>query len=77
MHETAKNNATRFFNKYVDKNNDDTKILEIGSWVSWFNIRDLKPKNSTYIGVDLSKGPGVDVVLTDPYKLPFDDNSFD
>jgi SAM-dependent methyltransferase len=77
MHETAKNNAIRFFNKYVDKNNDDTKILEIGSWVSWFNIRDLKPKNSTYIGVDLSKGPGVDVVLTDPYKLPFDDNSFD
>jgi SAM-dependent methyltransferase len=77
MHKTAKHNAIRFFDRYVNKNNEDTKILEIGSWVSWFNIRDLKPVNSTYIGVDLSKGPGVDVVLTDPYKLPFDDNSFD
>jgi SAM-dependent methyltransferase len=77
MHKTAKHNAIRFFDKYVNKNNEDTKILEIGSWVSWFNIRDLKPTNSTYIGVDLSKGPGVDVVLTDPYKLPFEDNSFD
>ena len=27
--------------------------------------------------MDLSSGPGVDVVLKDPYQLPFDDNSFD
>jgi SAM-dependent methyltransferase len=29
------------------------------------------------VGVDLGAGPGVDIVLTDPYVLPFGDNSFD
>jgi len=33
--------------------------------------------NPKYVGVDFVKGPGVDVVLDDPYKLPFNDNSFD
>src|SRR4051794_8673971 len=28
-----------------------------------------------YIGVDLEPGPNVDVVLADPYTLPFDDGA--
>ncbi len=31
----------------------------------------------TYIGVDFVQGRGVDVVLEDPYKLPFSDGSVD
>lgn len=77
MHKTAEQNAQRFFNKYVYPNNNDITILEIGSYIGGFNIRSLNPKNSKYVGVDLSEGPGVDVVLTDPYVLPFDDNTFD
>lgn len=75
MHLTAEQNAKRFFETYVDteKNN----FLEIGSYLSSFNIRSLAPENSNYVGVDLGKGPGVDVVLSDPYKLPFDDDNFD
>lgn len=77
MHKTAEENAKRFFNEYVYNNDTELKILEIGSYIGGFNIRSLNPKNSNYVGVDLSSGPGVDVVLNDPYVLPFDDNSFD
>lgn len=77
MHKTAEENAKRFFNEYVNINNEELKILEIGSYIGGFNIRSLNPKNSNYVGVDLSSGPGVDVVLDDPYVLPFEDNSFD
>lgn len=75
MHVTAEQNARRFFDTYV--NNKNGNFLEIGSYLSSFNIRSLVPNGSNYVGVDLGLGPGVDVVLTDPYKLPFEDNSFD
>jgi SAM-dependent methyltransferase len=75
MHVTAEQNARRFFDTYVNNKNGD--FLEIGSYLSSFNIRSLAPNGSNYVGVDLGSGPGVDVVLTDPYMLPFEDNSFD
>jgi SAM-dependent methyltransferase len=77
MHKTAEQNAHRFFNKYIYPNKLDLTILEIGSYIGGFNIRSLNPPNSKYVGVDLSEGPGVDVILSDPYVLPFDDNTFD
>jgi SAM-dependent methyltransferase len=77
MHTTAEQNANRFFNTYVYPNKNDCSILEIGSMIGGFNIRSLKPNNANYVGVDLCGGGGVDVVLTDPYKLPFEDNTFD
>jgi SAM-dependent methyltransferase len=75
MHTTSEQNAKRFFEIYVNNNKSD--FLEIGSYLSSFNIRSLASKDSNYVGVDLGMGPGVDIVLEDPYKLPFDDNSFD
>jgi SAM-dependent methyltransferase len=75
MHKTAEQNAIRFFETYVSKKNET--FLEIGSYLSSFNIRSLSSHTSKYIGVDLGPGPGVDIVLSDPYKLPFEDNSFD
>jgi SAM-dependent methyltransferase len=75
MHITAEQNARRFFDTYVNNKNGD--FLEIGSYLSSFNIRSLAPNGSNYVGVDLGVGPGVDIVLNDPYILPFDDNSFD
>ena len=77
MHLTAEQNSKRFFETYVSKNKENVSFLEIGSYLSTFNIRSLAPTNSNYVGVDLGEGPGVDVVLSDPYKLPFEDNSFD
>jgi SAM-dependent methyltransferase len=77
MHKTAEDNAKRFFKNYVYEQTSPIKILEIGSYIGGFNIRSLNPSNSEYVGVDLCGGGGVDVVLTDPYKFPFEDNSFD
>jgi len=77
MHKTAEENAKRFFETYVSQNNENVSFLEIGSYLSSFNIRSLAPIESNYVGVDLGTGPGVDIVLTDPYKLPFEDNTFD
>ena len=77
MHKTAEENARRFFETYVSQNNENVSFLEIGSYLSSFNIRLLAPTESNYVGVDLGPGPGVDIVLTDPYKLPFEDNTFD
>ena len=77
MHLTAEQNAKRFFETYVSQNKNDVSFLEIGSYLSTFNIRSLSPTNSKYVGVDLGEGPGVDIVLDDPYKLPFEDNFFD
>lgn len=77
MHYTAAQNATRFFNTYVYKRTDNIKILEIGSQIGGFNIRSLSPQNAEYIGVDIEAAPGVDVVLTEEYTFPFEDNTFD
>jgi SAM-dependent methyltransferase len=77
MHKTAEENAKRFFNTYVSEKKEKIKILEIGSYIGGFNIRSLNPENGEYIGVDLSKGPGVDIVLTDEYVLPFKNEEFD
>ena len=76
MHLTSSENAQRFFSTYVKEN---SKIVEIGamSQPTTFQIRNLKKANSEYIGVDIQKAFGVDIVLTDPYKLPFEDESVD
>jgi len=35
------------------------------------------PSHHKYVGVDFTAGKGVDVILTDPYKLPFQNDSVD
>ena len=52
------------------------KILEVGSTNINGGIRHLFPE-SEYIGVDVVAYNGVDTVLEDPYKYPFEDNTFD
>lgn len=75
MHTSAMNTGKLFFENYC--NRDNLKIVEIGSKNENGSLRDVAPKNCTYTGVDFSLGNGVDYVLTDPYKFPFLDNTFD
>lgn len=78
MHDTAEKNAKWFFEKYVTVKNP--KILEIGSWApdpGQFLIRDIAPDTGEYIGMDLQAGNNVDIVSTDTFKFPFEDNTFD
>lgn len=79
MHNTAYDNCKQFKNCYysdIFTLNNNLKIVEIGSQNVNGSLRDHFP-NTTYIGVDFVEGNGVDVILTDPYKLPFDNDSVD
>ena len=74
-------NVKRFFNTYTKNQtgNKNYTILEIGSYSdhSGYLPRHSAPIGTKFIGVDFIKGNNVDVVLTDEYKLPFDNESID
>lgn len=69
-------NGKLFFDTYVARLNDAT-IVDIGAQDVNGSLREVAPPAAKYIGVDFAKAKGVDVVLTDPYTLPFEDNSVD
>lgn len=82
MHPSALYNAKLFSETYIDKQKNITslKVLEIGSknvQDTILNIRNVLPESINYIGVDFDSGNNVDVVISDPYKLPFEDESID
>lgn len=76
MHDTAMMYGKHFFSTYV---NDATglKIVDIGAQDVNGSLRSIAPLKNDYIGVDFDTGKGVDVILTDPYVLPFEDSSVD
>ncbi len=76
MHDTAMEYGAAFFNTYL-KNATGLKIVDIGSQDVNGSLRSVAPPNNTYIGVDFVEAKGVDVVITDPYSLPFEDESLD
>ena len=76
MHKTALQNGERFFKTYLTEGGSLT-VLDIGAQDVNGSLRQFCPPHANNVGVDLVQGPGVDVVLTDPYKLPFEDNSAD
>jgi len=76
MHPSALEFGKLFFNTYC-KNLYGIAVVDVGSQNINGSLRDVCPQGINYIGVDFSPGNGVDVVLKDPYKLPFDDASID
>ncbi len=76
MHPTAMSNGTRFFDTYVAKMSAPT-IVEIGSQNVNGSLREVCPAGAQYIGLDFVDGEGVDVVLSDPYRIPFDAETAD
>lgn len=53
-------------------------VLDVGSLDVNGTYRPLiEERGWIYKGIDLEKGPNVDVVTPDPYHFPFDDNAFD
>lgn len=79
MHSTAMNNCQLFFQTYEKCFKADAKVnvVEIGSQDVNGSLRTTCPARFHYIGVDFAAAKGVDIVLEDPYKLPFEDNSID
>jgi len=68
-------NARRFFETY--SMGRTVRIADIGAQDVNGSLRQVAPESAEYIGVDFVEGDGVDVILEDPYKLPFDDDSLD
>ena len=76
MHTSAYKTAEKFFRTYC--NFGKLKVVEIGSQNVNGTMRDHAPPNIIeYIGLDFAEGNGVDIVLTDPYKFPINDQSVD
>lgn len=76
MHPSALNNGKLFFDTYTSSL-DAATVVDIGAQNVNGSLSDVMPSHFRYIGVDFVKAKGVDVVLDDPYKLPFDDESVD
>jgi SAM-dependent methyltransferase len=76
MHGTAMEHGAAFFQIYLN-NAKDLTIVDIGSQDVNGSLRSVAPPNNKYIGVDFVEAKGVDVVITDPYSLPFEDESVD
>ena len=76
MHSTAMANGRRFFDTYV-AGSRNAQVLEIGSQDVNGSLRDVCPETAHYVGADFTSAKGVDVLLEDPYVLPFEDAAFD
>lgn len=80
MHPSALQNCKEFLDcyaPYVAAPDTHTNVIEIGSQDVNGSLRSVCPDNVSYTGVDFVAGRGVDVVLQDPYVLPFEDASAD
>lgn len=76
MHHSALQNGSLFFDTYI-KNSDSITVVDIGAQNINGSLKELVPHQVKYIGVDVMEGKGVDVLLDDPYQLPFEDESID
>lgn len=76
MHATAMDNGRRFFECYLGDASGAT-VVDLGAMDVNGSLRSVAPPGCRYVGVDTSAGPGVDMVLDDPYRLPFATGSID
>lgn len=76
MHHSAMEYGRIFFSTYLNSA-VGAKIVDIGAQDVNGSLRSVAPSGNDYIGVDFVEGKGVDVIITDPYNLPFEDNSVD
>jgi SAM-dependent methyltransferase len=76
MHKTALDNGKLFFDVYL-KGSSGLKVIDIGAQDVNGSLRQFCPKSNMYIGVDFIDAKGVDVVISDPNELPFENDSID
>lgn len=76
MHPSALNLGKLFFETYCGEL-QGAVVHDIGAQNVNGSLHDVCPPQLGYVGIDFVEGRGVDIVLDDPYRLPFDDNSLD
>lgn len=75
MHKSAYQLGGLFLHHYRQPGH--RRILDIGSMDINGSLRDHAQPDDEYIGIDMAPGPGVDIVLDDPYVMPFPDGHVD
>ena len=75
MHDTAINHFKLFSKLYLK--NKRLKIADYGSFSVNGDLRKIVTEKHEYIGLDIEKGPNVDIVMKDPYKIPLESSSID
>jgi len=76
MHDTALEFGELFFKTYL-ADTQEPRILDVSSQDVNGSLRRFATADSTYIGLDFASGPGVDLILEDPYSFPVESGSFD
>lgn len=82
MHQSSLENMQKCFERYVKTREwpgrDKIEVIDVGgadingSYADIFSGREF-----SYRAADINRGANVDILLEDPYKLPFADNSID
>jgi len=80
MNTYVKKEIVRLIKQYYSKNelNDTSyRLLDVGSLDINGTIKNKIPKAWEYVGADILPGKNVDALMLYPFKLPFDNNTFD
>jgi SAM-dependent methyltransferase len=76
MHDTALANGERFFATYASRI-ENPLVIDLGSQDVNGSLKSFVTPGMRYVGVDFMAAKGVDVIIDDPYSLPFPDGSVD
>ena len=76
MHPSALKICHAFFETYSSQL-ANARVIDVGAQDVNGSLRSVCPTRFSYTGIDSVPGNGVDVVLQDPYVLPFEDDSID
>jgi lipopolysaccharide biosynthesis protein/SAM-dependent methyltransferase len=78
MHQSALKYGKLFFETYLqNRTSEQYRIVDVGSQDINGSLRQFAPSGVEYVGVDFAQGNGVDLILSDPYRFPFDSNTVD
>ncbi len=75
MHPSSMENMRRCVDWYL--RSEHRLVIDLGSSNVNGSYKELLPDSVGYTGFDLMPGPGVDVVMEDPYRIPLQEGSVD
>jgi len=75
MHHSAYVNAEKFYHKYCEKNIENKKILDVGSYDVNGTMKPIFEKGQ-YVGLDMEAGPNVDIDGVS-HDIPIEKDEFD
>ena len=73
MHQVSYNIMVNLLMKYP---HTAGRVLDVGSYNVSGTYKPMFGSGYKYEGLDIAAGPNVDIVTTDPYKWPIEDNIY-